>query len=151
MTILPLLKVLAVIGILLGIYFFIEEKMDLTLKYDKDKGEVDNQTNFSNNIIGTTIEDQLIEVLLMISSCLKAGRNLDQSFELVAVSTPPPICNEFRTVIQERRLGVSIVEALQILQKELTALICISRSMQLFSNKKPAEVLKIFMLKLFQR
>ena len=121
MTILPLLKVLAVIGILLGIYFFIEEKMDLTLKYDKDKGEVDNQTNFSNNIIGTTIEDQLIEVLLMISSCLKAGRNLDQSFELVAVSTPPPICNEFRTVIQERRLGVSIVEALTNLAKRVNS------------------------------
>ncbi len=59
-----------------------------------------------------TFEDQLVEALLMISSSLKAGRNLDQAFELVAISTPAPICNEFRTLVQERRLGVNLTDAL---------------------------------------
>lgn len=121
MTILPIFKVLAVIGILLGIYFFIEEKLDLSLKYDKDKNEVDNRSSYAENSTYSSVEDQLIEVLLMISSSLKAGRNLDQAFELVAISTPPPICNEFRTLIQERRLGVSIVEALSNLARRVNS------------------------------
>jgi tight adherence protein C len=64
-------------------------------------------------------DDQLIEALLMISSSLKAGRNLDQAFELVAASTPAPLCDEFRTLVQERRLGVPMVEALASLSRRV--------------------------------
>lgn len=103
--------VLAILAVIIGIYFIIEEQMDLSLKIDA-KDVKDNKSRYLQSVTGASFEDQLIEVLLMISSSLKAGRNLDQAFELVAVSTPPPICNEFRTLVQERRLGVPMVEAL---------------------------------------
>lgn len=114
MTFIPAIKILAVLGVIIGIYFFLEEQMDLSFdptKGSKDKGD-SNRSKYLQSVTGVNLEDQLIEVLLMISSCLKAGRNLDQAFELIAVSTPPPICNEFRTLVQERRLGVPMVEAL---------------------------------------
>lgn len=114
MTLIPAIKILAVLGVIIGIYFFLEEQMDLSFDPSKSaKGKGDsNRSKYLQSVTGANLEDQLIEVLLMISSCLKAGRNLDQAFELVAVSTPPPICNEFRTLVQERRLGVPMVEAL---------------------------------------
>lgn len=109
-----IVKVLAILGIIVGIYFFIEEQLDINLNSAKMEGKDGENANSSylESVTGASLDEQLIEVLLMISSCLKAGRNLDQAFELVAVSTPPPICNEFRTLVQERRLGVPMVEAL---------------------------------------
>ena len=105
---------LIIIGILLGIYFYVLEKVDISLNPAKMEGKEGDAANsgYLESVTGASLDEQLIEVLLMISSCLKAGRNLDQAFELVAVSTPPPICNEFRTLVQERRLGVPMVEAL---------------------------------------
>lgn len=111
MTQVSTVHVLAILAVIIGIYFIIEEQMDLSLKIDA-KDSKDNKSRYLQSVTGASLEDQLIEVLLMISSSLKAGRNLDQAFELVAVSTPPPICNEFRTLVQERRLGVPMVEAL---------------------------------------
>ena len=109
-----IIKVLAIIGVIVGIYFFIEEQLDINLNPAKMEGKEGDAANsgYLESVTGASLDEQLIEVLLMISSCLKAGRNLDQAFELVAVSTPPPICNEFRTLVQERRLGVPMVEAL---------------------------------------
>ncbi|MDD3147189.1 MAG: type II secretion system F family protein [Candidatus Riflebacteria bacterium] len=112
MTIIPAIKILAVLGVIIGVYFFLEEQMDLSVDPNKGKDGTGGRSKYLQSITGASLEDQLIEVLLMISSSLKAGRNLDQAFELVAVSTPPPICNEFRTLVQERRLGVPMVEAL---------------------------------------
>ena len=108
------IQALVAIGIALGFYFFIEEKLDISLNPAKMEGKEGDAANsgYLESVTGASLDEQLIEVLLMISSCLKAGRNLDQAFELVAVSTPPPICNEFRTLVQERRLGVPMVEAL---------------------------------------
>jgi tight adherence protein C len=114
MTFIPAIKILAILGVVIGIYFFLEEQMDLSLDLRKSAQDKDekSKTKYLQSVTGASLEDQLIEVLLMISSSLKAGRNLDQALELVAVSTPPPICNEFRTLVQERRLGVPMVEAL---------------------------------------
>ncbi len=112
MMIIPAIKILAVLGVIIGVYFFLEEQMDLSIDPNKGKDTPGGRSKYLQSITGASLEDQLIEVLLMISSSLKAGRNLDQAFELVAVSTPPPICNEFRTLVQERRLGVPMVEAL---------------------------------------
>ncbi|PKL41553.1 MAG: hypothetical protein CVV41_18355 [Candidatus Riflebacteria bacterium HGW-Riflebacteria-1] len=114
MTLIPAIKILAILGGIIGIYFVLEEQLDISfdpskISKDKDSG---GRSRYLQSVTGTNLEDQLIEVLLMISSCLKAGRNLDQAFELIAVATPPPICNEFRTLVQERRLGTSMVEAL---------------------------------------
>ncbi|MFC1746138.1 type II secretion system F family protein, partial [Candidatus Riflebacteria bacterium] len=61
-------------------------------------------------------ENQLVESLMIISSSLKAGRNLEQAFELVALSMPSPTCDEFRMVLQERKLGVTLDKALDNLR-----------------------------------
>ena len=91
---LSLLKIVAVFCVIVGIYLVLEEQIDVTLKSKKAKGQSgDRQSRFLQSLTGAHLDDQLIEVLLMISSCLKAGRNLDQAFELVAISSPPPICN----------------------------------------------------------
>ncbi len=115
------IKILAILGVIVGIYFFIEEQLDINLNSDKMEGKEGEgaDSGYLESVTGASLDEQLIEVLLMISSCLKAGRNLDQAFELVAVSTPPPICNEFRTLVQERRLGVPMVEALSNLAERV--------------------------------
>lgn len=114
MTLFPAIKIIAILGVIVGIYFFLEDQLDLSIDLKSGKGDKDEsrKSKYLQSVTGASLEDQLIEVLLMISSSLKAGRNLDQAFELVAVSTPPPICIEFRSLVQERRLGVPMVEAL---------------------------------------
>ncbi|PKK90460.1 MAG: type II secretion protein F [Candidatus Wallbacteria bacterium HGW-Wallbacteria-1] len=57
-------------------------------------------------------EEQLVGALLMLSSALKSGRNLEQALEMVEKGMPSPICDEFRWVLQERKLGVSMEQAL---------------------------------------
>lgn len=57
-------------------------------------------------------DEQLVGALLMISSALKSGRNLEQSLEMVERGMPSPVCDEFRWVLQERKLGVPMEQAL---------------------------------------
>lgn len=111
---LTIIKILGIVVIMIAIYLFLEEQMDASLssKRPGSGGDKSSKPLFGQAFGAASFEDQLIEALLMISSSLKAGRNLDQAFELVAVSTPAPICNQFQTLVQERRLGVSMVEAL---------------------------------------
>lgn len=96
-------QVVVIVLVMVGIYLILEDYFITPGKRKKIPFLKSQAGNF---------DDQLIEALLMISSSLKAGRNLDQAFELVAASTPAPLCDEFRTLVQERRLGVSMVEAL---------------------------------------
>jgi len=120
LMLIPAAKVLGILVVILGIYLFLEEQMDVTLKNRAvGRSGGSHKIRIIQSITGASLEDQLIESLLMISSSLKAGRNLDQAFELVAISTPPPICNEFRTLVQERRLGISMVEALGNLSRRV--------------------------------
>lgn len=106
-------KLITVVLVLIGVYFILEEQFDVSFAGKKgEKGPSSASSRFLQSLTGHNLDDQLIEALMMISSSLKAGRNLDQAFELVAVSTPAPICNEFQTLVQERRLGVPMVEAL---------------------------------------
>lgn len=114
LNLVTLLKVMAMLAVIVGIYLFLEEQVEMTMRRRKSKGQGDSgkKPSLLHSITGASFDDQLIEALLMINSALKAGRNLDQAFELVAVATPAPMCNEFRTLVQERRLGVSMVEAL---------------------------------------
>ncbi|NLI78553.1 MAG: hypothetical protein GX442_19195 [Candidatus Riflebacteria bacterium] len=108
-----LIQVICILGVGVCLFLFFEEQMEvaLTSRRARRAGQT-NQPRFLRSVTGANLDDQLIEVLLMISSSLKAGRNLDQAFELVAVSSPPPICNEFRTLVQDRRLAVPMVQAL---------------------------------------
>lgn len=59
------------------------------------------------------LNDQLVNSLLIASGALKAGRTLEQGFELVSRSMPQPIAGEFRTVLAEIELGVTFEQALR--------------------------------------
>lgn len=59
------------------------------------------------------LEDQLANALLIVSGALKAGRSLEQGFELVERGMPPPISDEFRQILQDQRLGISFEDSLR--------------------------------------
>jgi tight adherence protein B len=59
------------------------------------------------------METQFPDALTMLSSSLQAGSSLGQGIELIAREMTPPISEEFKRVLQEIRLGLSMNEALQ--------------------------------------
>jgi tight adherence protein B len=54
---------------------------------------------------------QLAEALLSVSHGLKAGLSLQQSLEMVARSSQPPLGDEFGLLIKELKLGSSVEQA----------------------------------------
>jgi len=59
------------------------------------------------------LDDQLVNALLILSGSLKAGRTLQQAFELVAISLPSPISDEFNRVLQDQHVGIPFEDALK--------------------------------------
>ena len=64
-------------------------------------------------------DSQLIDILMMINSCLKGGLTLIQSFEVVMEEMSPPASEEFGLVVREVKIGVSFEEALLNLNKRM--------------------------------
>ncbi|MBR2364976.1 MAG: type II secretion system F family protein [Lentisphaeria bacterium] len=62
---------------------------------------------------------QLEDALLSISGSLKAGFSINQALETVANQNRSPISFEFRLLMHEIRLGVSLDEALEKMNKRL--------------------------------
>lgn len=62
---------------------------------------------------------QLVDALMLMSSCLKAGMSLNQSFEVLVEELPPPISDEFSLVIRANQMGVSMDECLAHLKKRM--------------------------------
>ena len=62
---------------------------------------------------------QLVDGLMILSSSLKAGLSLMQSFEELVEEMPAPISQEFNLVIRQMQMGVSLEEALVQLKKRL--------------------------------
>ena len=62
---------------------------------------------------------QLVDGLMILSSCLKGGLSLIQAFEVLVEETTPPLSQEFNLVLREIKLGVSIEEALIRLSKRI--------------------------------
>lgn len=56
--------------------------------------------------------NQLPDILNMLSSSLKAGYGLLQAIDLVAKEAEPPMSQEFKRVLNQTRLGMSLDEAL---------------------------------------
>ncbi|MGE5197151.1 MAG: type II secretion system F family protein, partial [Deltaproteobacteria bacterium] len=63
--------------------------------------------------------NQLIDALLTVSACLKSGLSLLQAIEVIAEEMPPPISKEFNLVLNENKVGVTLEEALERLNKRL--------------------------------
>ncbi|MFN8060497.1 MAG: type II secretion system F family protein [Vicinamibacterales bacterium] len=60
-----------------------------------------------------TIDDQLVDALLLMSNGLKAGLSLQQALELVVQEMKPPIADEFARVVKEIHLGRLTDDALR--------------------------------------
>lgn len=63
--------------------------------------------------------NQLVDSLLLMSSCLRAGLSMTQSFAVVAEEMPAPISQEFGLVLKEVRMGVNLDEAMDHLMKRM--------------------------------
>ncbi len=63
--------------------------------------------------------EQLEDVLMSISSSLKAGFSINQAIDEIAAEGRPPISVEFRLLAQECRLGVPLTQALENMNRRL--------------------------------
>ena len=64
-------------------------------------------------------DDQLPDMLNLMVNGLRAGYSTMQAMEAVSKELPPPICDEFRRVVQEMQLGVSMEKALDNLLRRI--------------------------------
>ncbi len=63
--------------------------------------------------------EQLPDMLNLMVNGLRAGFSTMQAMEAVSRELPPPICDEFRRVVQEMQLGVSMEKALDNLLRRI--------------------------------
>jgi tight adherence protein B len=63
--------------------------------------------------------DQLPDMLNLMVNGLRAGYSTMQAMEAVSKEMPAPICDEFRRVIQEMQLGISMEKALANLLRRI--------------------------------
>ena len=62
---------------------------------------------------------QLADMLNLIVNGLRAGYSTMQAMEAVSKELPPPICDEFRRVVQEMQLGVPMEKSLDNLLRRI--------------------------------
>ena len=89
------------VGIILGLIF---PRMYLKLVLQKRK---------------VRFNDQLIDALMIMSSSFRGGLSLIQAIEAVTEEMPDPIRHEFSVVLGENKMGVSLDETLQRLEKRM--------------------------------
>jgi tight adherence protein B len=63
--------------------------------------------------------DQLPDMLSLMVNGLRAGFSTLQAMEAVSKELPPPICDEFRRVVQEMQLGIPMEKALANLLRRI--------------------------------
>jgi tight adherence protein B len=63
--------------------------------------------------------DQLSDMLNLMVNGLRAGYSTLQAMEAVSKELPAPICDEFRRVVQEMQIGISMDTALQNLLRRI--------------------------------
>ncbi len=63
--------------------------------------------------------NMLVDTLLLISSCLRAGLSMLQSFTVVAEEMPAPASQEIGLVLKEIRMGVSLEDAMVHFRKRM--------------------------------
>jgi tight adherence protein B len=62
---------------------------------------------------------QLVDGLMVLSSSLKGGLSLLQSMEVLVQEMPAPISQEFALVLRENKMGVSLNESLERLNRRI--------------------------------
>lgn len=63
--------------------------------------------------------DQLLDAINMLSSCIKGGLSLLQGLEVLVEEMPAPISQEFGLVVRENRMGIPLEECLSRLNKRM--------------------------------
>jgi len=63
--------------------------------------------------------DQLLDAINMLSSCLKGGLSLLQGFEVLVEEMPAPMSQEMGLVIRENKMGIPLEESLVRLNKRM--------------------------------
>ena len=63
--------------------------------------------------------DQLADMLNLMVNGLRAGYSTMQAMEAISKELPPPICDEFRRVIQEMQIGIPMEQALANLLRRI--------------------------------
>jgi tight adherence protein B len=66
-------------------------------------------------------QDQLVDGLMILGSSLKGGLSLLQSIEAMVEGMSPPISQEFSLVLRENKLGISLDESLERLNKRMSS------------------------------
>ncbi|NLG70934.1 MAG: secretion system protein [Chloroflexi bacterium] len=64
-------------------------------------------------------DEQLADMLNLMVNGLRAGYSTMQAMEAVSREMPPPICDEFRRVVQEMQLGIPMETALDNLLRRI--------------------------------
>ena len=67
-------------------------------------------------------DQQLADMLNLVVNGLRAGYSTMQALEAVSKELPPPICDEFRRVVQEMQLGIPMERALDNLHRRIPSL-----------------------------
>ena len=62
---------------------------------------------------------QLVDGLMIVSSSLKGGLSLLQSIEVLVEEMPAPISQEFALVLRENKMGISLDESLEGLNRRI--------------------------------
>jgi len=62
---------------------------------------------------------QISDGLMILSSCLKGGLSLLQAIEALVEELPPPINQEFGLILRENKMGMSLEESFEKLNKRL--------------------------------
>lgn len=63
--------------------------------------------------------DQLADMLNLMVNSLRAGYSIMQAMEAVSKEMPPPLCDEFRRLVQEMQIGIPMEHALQNLMRRI--------------------------------
>lgn len=62
---------------------------------------------------------QLVDSLMILSSCLKGGLSFLQAMEILVDEMPPPVSQEFNLVLKENKLGINLEESLRRLRRRM--------------------------------
>ncbi len=63
--------------------------------------------------------DQLADMLNLMVNSLRAGFSIMQAMEAVSKEMPPPLCDEFRRLVQEMQIGIPMEQALSNLLRRI--------------------------------
>ncbi|TRZ51251.1 MAG: hypothetical protein D4S01_05180 [Dehalococcoidia bacterium] len=68
-----------------------------------------------------TFDNQLIDGLMILSSSLRGGLSMLQAIEVLVEEMAPPVSEEFGLALREHKMGVSLEEAMEHLNKRMNS------------------------------